>query len=384
MMDMYQRCPQCMHRVDKAAPICQNCNYNLENIPPASYNLAPGSLLQGRYQLGNPLYDFKDSITYIALDTELDTIVSITEFFPKEIAHRAENGQIMANEGKNSLYIQLGKEFADLYNALAKLRTLSPILPVYSIFEQNHTCYIIMEYIKAITLREYLAENYGELPWSTVSPMFSPLLKTLKHLHEIGIVHGAISPETILVDQDKHLKLTHFSIPAFRQNLETVSPVLFKGYAAPEQYTGQQSIGSWTDVYGLAAVLYKSLTGTMPSESNTRAFNDNLISPDILNAQIPKTVSIAIMSALTLSPKLRTQTMDDLLADLITPPRSTTQYSLEYSLIKKESDDKNINVSSPKKQRNYLWISMGISLIILLFASAILLLFFFFPHLFSH
>ena len=71
--------------------------------------------------------------------------------------------------------------------------------------------------------------------------------------------------------------------------------------------------------------MYKSLTGTMPVASNTRSSNDNLIPPEILNPNVPKNVSFAIMSALNLSPKIRTQTMEDFYADIITPPRSSSQ-----------------------------------------------------------
>ena len=123
--------------------------------------------------------------------------------------------------------------------------------------------------------------------------------------------------------------------------------ILNEGYSAPEQYDNK-GIGTYSDVYSLAAIMYKSLTGTKPVNSRSRLSNDNLLPPNILNPNIPKNVSFAITSALVLAPKLRTQTMKDFYEDLIAPPRETSKI---HMLVKKENPKtKKIKQKNLKKE----------------------------------
>lgn len=43
-----------------------------------------------------------------------------------------------------------------------------------------------------------------------------------------------------------------------------------EAYSAPEQYTAPDRIGPWTDVYGICAVLFETLTGEKPISSVQR------------------------------------------------------------------------------------------------------------------
>ncbi len=379
------RCPQCMNIVEKKAPICPHCHYDMQKKQIDMDYLEPGFLLQDRYIVGNILHKNSESTVYIAYDQELNLVVRIKEFFPKGLVSRNTFSHLVAQENKQLVFHQMREEFLHLHQSLSKLRTLSSLVQVYSIFEQNSTIYAVLEQIKGETLRNYLSVHYGELPWEELSPMMTEAMKALHHLHKMGIMHYGLSPETIWVTQTGKMKISGFRIPSFRQRNGEIKPDLYAGYAAPEQYDELDTCGPFTDVYSLAAVMYKTLTGTMPTESNTRSYNDNLIPPDILNSHVPKNVSIAVMSALTLSPKIRTQTMDDLFADVITPPRATSQYSIDYSIREKQGRRENTKAedTSDVRSRKYIFAAMGITLCVLLFASAILIFFLFSQHVFG-
>ena len=62
-----------------------------------------------------------------------------------------------------------------------------------------------------------------------------------------------------MVDQDNKLWLTGFCIADTRTEGGDAGAALFEGYAAPEQYSLSGWQGSWTDVYGISAVLYERL-----------------------------------------------------------------------------------------------------------------------------
>lgn len=372
------RCYQCMAEINEAITICPHCGFELHKQKTSPNALSPGTLLDNRYYLGNVIHINAESIQYIAYDSHLDVVVDIKEFMPCSLATRTEEDSLVVQEKNQTLFNKLGVDFANLYHALSKLRTLSNLVQVYTIFAQNNTCYAVTEHLNCFTLREFLSDNYGEMPWEQVSGMFIDVLKTINQLHHLGISHNGLSPETLFVTKEQTMKISGFSIMALRRKTGELQTELFDGYAAPEQYDNSQACGTWTDVYSLAAVMYKTLTGTMPTESSTRAFNDNLIPPDVLNENVPKNVSIAIMSALTLSPKIRTQTMDDLFADVITPPRSTTQFSVNQEVY---YHDEPKNTESESKK--YILTAMGISLSILLVGAAFLIFFIFEGQLFG-
>lgn len=383
------RCPQCMTPISQAAAFCPQCHYDMQAKEVDPICLPPGSLLQGRYLLGNAIFNSRESTIYVAYDQELDAVVNVKEFIPRQFVSRNSLKELIPEKGFDKTFADMKSEFLDLHLTLSKLRTLSALVQVYAVFEQNSTAYAVLEHVQGMSLRDYLSNNYGELSWEIASPMFVKVMKALSRLHKIGIIHHGISPETLWVTPQNNMKIGGFSISAYQQKNDRVVPDLHAGYAAPEQYDELETCGPWTDVYGLAAVMYKTLTGTMPTESNTRAFNDNLIPPDILNSNVPKSVSIAIMSALTLSPKIRTQLMDDLFADVITPPRATSQYSVEYVInekLKKDTEKEKEKEQKNKpeaRSRKYVFTAMGITLCILLFASAVLIFFLFSQNIFG-
>lgn len=114
-----------------------------------------------------------------------------------------------------------------------------------------------------------------------------------------------------MVDQDNKLWLTGFCIADIRAEGGDAGASLFEGYAAPEQYSLNSWQGNWTDVYGISAVLYRVLTGTRPSDGNSRRISDDLCPPDELNRKIPANISDAIFSGMVVSSEKRVQSIDE-------------------------------------------------------------------------
>ena len=134
--------------------------------------------------------------------------------------------------------------------------------------------------------------------------------------------------------------------------------------------------------------MYKSLTGTKPVNSISRLSNDNLLSPNILNSNIPKNISFAISSALVLAPKLRTQTMKDFYEDLTAPERTNNRIiniskkenikKVKEKKTKKQTEEKNyVKEKKEPKTKNIIFLSFLISCSIVSFflVIAIFLLF---------
>ncbi len=308
-------CYGCMKNIGNAV-VCPECGYNRNSANPLPY-LAAGTLLNDRYIVGKLLHHNGESADYIAYDKTLACKILIKEYMPENLCSRDKDGlAVNANHNQKVQYKALMDEFAELNRSIAKMRTISHITPVTDIFSANNTVYAVFEYIESISLLEYLKENAGELTWEQVSKMLPPFFTTLSLVHNAGIVHRGISPETIMVTEKGELRLTGFSISALRTINTEINSELFHGYSAPEQYSLSGWQGTWTDVYGISAVLYRILTGCRPTEAQTRITNDSLCSPHEINPNISENVSKTIMEGLAVRNDDRIQTVTQLVTKL--------------------------------------------------------------------
>ena len=304
-------CLGCMNPLS-GERVCPHCGYDRESTSLANY-LTPGTMLHERFLVGKALDANGEGVTYIGYDTAVGCKILIREYFPEQLCSRVPNStEINVNYEHLAQYKALMAEYTELNKALARLRNLSHLTPAIDLFAENNTTYAVYEYLEGQTLLDYLKENAGELSWNIVRRIFPPLFTTLSLLHNAGVLHRGLSPETIFVTDKGELKLRGFCISAVRTNDTELDAELFDGYAAPEQYFADRQQGTWTDVYGICAVLYRILTGTRAADAISRQDYDNLIPPTELNSHIPENVSKGIMQGLALEGSDRVRNITDL------------------------------------------------------------------------
>lgn len=313
-------CMGCMENKGSAR-VCPNCGY-VENTPSLPSYILPGTVIHERYLVGKLLNANGQGATYIAYDTAISCKVLLNEYVPDGLCVRVKGKPtISVNYNNLAQYKALMAEYTELNKSLAKMRSLSSHLsPALDLFSENNTTYAVYEYIEGVRLVDYLKENAGELSWSEVSAMFPPLFTTLSLVHNAGVIHRGISPDTIYVTDKRELKLTDFCISAVRTANTELKNEIFSGYAASEQYSAASRQGTWTDVYGICAVLYRILTGSKPDSANIRMERDNLYTPQELNPNIPKHVSDIIMKGMNLNGDDRIPTITELVTALFDQP----------------------------------------------------------------
>lgn len=312
-------CLGCMEPADGQS-VCPHCGYKASSPHIPSY-LSPGTVLSERYLIGKVMSYNGEGATYIAYDNVIGCRVTIREYMPDTLCTRVKGTSVISvNHSNLAQYKSLMSEFTELNKVLGRLRTLSNITPSLDIFSANNTAYAVYEYVKGITLTRYLEDNAGELSWEQVKKLFPPLFTTLSLIHNTGIVHRGISPETIIYTEKGELKLTGFATAAMRTANSELASELYNGYAAPEQYNSSGWQGTWTDVYAICAVLYRILTGCMPVEALSRATNDNLTEPFKINPNVPRNVSKVIISGMRLMGESRIQTVTELVTKLFEQP----------------------------------------------------------------
>ncbi|MDE6780105.1 MAG: protein kinase, partial [Ruminococcus sp.] len=348
-------CYKCMKKYDNGTSICPMCGY-AENTPSNPAYISAGTIIHNRYLIGVLLEYNGEGASYIAHDTSTECTVMIREYMPINLCTRAE-GQPTIEVGYDSLakYKAFMAEFTELNKSLARLRNNSNINPVLDMFTENNTTYAVFEYIDGVKMLDYLKDNAGELSWEQISRLFPPMFTTLGILHNAGIIHRAICPDTVYITNKGELKLTGFCVSAVRTADAGLEYELFKGYAAPEQYSASSNSrqGSWTDVYGVCALMYRALTGCMPVDSKRRLKDDELCEPRMLSAKIPRHLSKVIMEGMNLSGCDRIQTITELVTKLFEQPAPKTIQNTT-ALRKVTPEKRKYNPPEPSQERQYI------------------------------
>ncbi|MBP5618212.1 MAG: PASTA domain-containing protein, partial [Clostridia bacterium] len=309
-------CMGCM--IDKGDhEVCPKCGFGENDLQPLS-NLPLRYLLDGRYLIGRSLETNSESVTYLAWDTEENIPVRVHEYFPEAFCDRAADGiGVTAFAGKEFEYNKYIEQFLDIARTLAKDSDLPSIFPVTDIFEANDTAYYVTDHVKTITMREFLIRNGGTLTWDQIRPLLMPVLTTLSALHDDGLIHRGISPETLIVGVDGKIRISGFCVADMRTARTEINSQLFPGFAAIEQYGFENSQGPWTDVYGLCATLYRVLVGSPPADATERVTNDRMVIPSEIAREIPRNVLTALADGLAILADDRTKSMADLKNGLI-------------------------------------------------------------------
>lgn len=313
-------CMGCMKEIGNVQQ-CPFCGFHNDTVALAPY-LPLRTVIGGRYTVGKVISASGDGVTYIAWDNESRETVTVREFLPVENITRLQGQtEVTVNEDSRLVFYDSVREFLTLNRKLAMSRNLSALIPVIDIIEENNTAYAVSEYLETITLRDFLLKSRtGYLGWDRVKTLMMPVLTTVASLHSMDIYHRGISPNTLVLGRDGKLRLTGFMISSARCLKTRVKPEMFPGYAAIEQYHDVDDTGAWTDVYGIAAVIYRALIGSTPAEASERITNDKLMIPPRFAEALPAYLVSALDHALTIEPGDRTATVDELREELSGSP----------------------------------------------------------------
>lgn len=306
-------CPGCM-KDNGGQSVCSVCGYDSsKNNPPDK--LPTRFMIRDRYFVGRTVYSDSQVTVYLGYDTVESKAVSIKEYFPASIAERNPDKTVRASAEAQFAYNEGLIDFIDKNKKLIGF-PLASLPSTFSVFEENSTAYAVGETISGITLKRFLARNGGNLRWEQVRPLILPLIDTVKSLHDLGIIHGAISPETVMVCRDGKLRL--ISLPSNLGGKSGDFPAVIKdGYSAAEQYSSAADVGVYTDVYGICATLFTVLIGTVPPCADERVKKDSLTIPSHFADELPRQVLVSLANGMQVDYSKRTKDIETLKNELI-------------------------------------------------------------------
>lgn len=314
-MDDQNRCMRCMSQKDSQQETCPACGFSEKDFVPEKHHLQPHTILKGQYLVGCALGEGGFGITYIGWDMFLHIPVAIKEYFPSGVVIR-DQGQhtvsVFAGKDEES-FLQGRSSFFREAQKVAKFDNNVGVVSVKNCFLENGTAYIIMEYISGINLGAYAELHGGKLTFTETLKLLRTPILTLEELHRASTWHRDISPENLMLAKDGKVKLIDFG-SAMESDREKKTRVLMirAGYSPVEMYSSTGEDGPYSDVYSMAATIYKLITGVTPPPATDRLDNDPLVPPSALGVKdISHAQEAALLKGMAVQVKSRYQTMEE-------------------------------------------------------------------------
>jgi hypothetical protein len=251
----------------------------MSKVKPAP--LPPDTVIGG-YRIVRRVSSGGFGVVYLAVDAE-GLHVAIKEYLPSSLATRAP-GELLPQVApeKLSLY-RLGlKSFFEEGRSLAQISHPS-VVSVLNFFRENETVYMVMNYLEGATLQDYIVtardlKKQKVFRESTIRSLFDEILRGLRIVHQHKMLHLDIKPANIFITDDDRAVLIDFG--AAREVLSKegnfIRPMYTPGFAAPEMYRRDSSMGPWTDIYAIGACIYACMQGYPPNDAPQRQEKDRL------------------------------------------------------------------------------------------------------------
>jgi eukaryotic-like serine/threonine-protein kinase len=315
-------CPVCSTEYPDEIKFCQNDGTTLRAAAPAADLV--GQVIADRYHIVKKLGEGGMGQVYLAEHVKMGRRSAIKVMNPS-MAHDSDAVARFNREAANASRI-----------------THPHVCAVYDFGETpDGLIYLAMEFVEGEPLTELL-EREGALPLARAAHIFQQTGDALQAAHDLGIVHRDLKPDNIMLAKAKGgadvVKVVDFGIAKAVGGDEAGQKVTKTGlvvgtpeFMSPEQLSGDKVDGR-SDLYALALVFYRMLTGKLPFEANSvqetmiKRLTDEptplaVTRPDLA---FPAGLQEVLDSALTRSPTDRYQSVAKFAADVagITGTRS--------------------------------------------------------------
>ncbi len=265
------------------------------------------NLIANRYLLTKQIGQGGMADVYTAVDTVLN----------REVAVKILRGELR-NDPVSLLRFQR--------EAVASTSLNHPnVVEIFDVGEEDGHHFIVMEYVKGLTLKQLIASR-GALCKEEAVDVMKQLVDATAEAHRKGIIHRDIKPQNVLTMSDGTVKVADFGIALAQGALQLTQSDAVMGsvhYLAPELARGEPA-SVQSDIYALGIVFYELLSGEVPFQADTPVqvalahMREEIPSVRALNPSIPQSLENIIMKATVKNKALRYATCSEMLKDLQT------------------------------------------------------------------
>lgn len=199
------------------------------------------------------------------------------------------------------------------------------IVNIYDTGMEDDIYYIVMEYIKGVTLKDYITK-YGKLSEEEIIKISMQVAEALKHAHANKIIHRDIKPHNIMITEEGIVKVADFGIAkaASSSTINNASNVIGSvHYFSPEQARGGY-VDDKSDIYSLGVVMYEMITGVVPFDADNhisvamKHIKESALPPTqrFDDISISKGLEAIVLKCMEKHQSYRYQKASDLLKDL--------------------------------------------------------------------
>lgn len=264
-----------------------------------------GLVIDGKYEILTEIGRGGMSVVYLARDTHLNKQWAVKEIRKKGSGKKDE---VVVN----SLLAEA--------NMMKKLD--HPALPrIVDIIDNNVTIYVVMDYIEGLSLDKILKE-YGPQPEELVIGWAKQICDALSYLHgqKPPIIYRDMKPANVMLRPEGNIKIIDFGIAREykEQSLADTTVLGTKGYAPPEQYSGQTDARS--DIFALGMTMHHLLTGIDPRTGEA------YVPVRMWNPELSEGIELIIDKCVEPAAENRYQNCQDILYDLEHPGLITKDY----------------------------------------------------------
>ena len=242
----------------------------------------PADTVIGGYRVVRRISAGGFGVVYLAVDKEGQQ-VAIKEYLPSALTVR-DQGELVPHVApeKLSLY-RLGlKSFFEEGRSLAQISHPS-VVSVLNFFRQNETVYMVMNYLEGASLQDFIVtareqKKQKVFRESTIRSLYDEILRGLRIVHQHKMLHLDLKPANIMITDDNRAVMLDFGAAREVLNKEGnfTRPMYTPGFAAPEMYRRDSTMGPWTDIYAIGACIYSCMQGYPPNDAPQRLEKDRL------------------------------------------------------------------------------------------------------------
>lgn len=197
------------------------------------------------------------------------------------------------------------------------------IVHVYTVGDYKQQPFIVMEYVKGKTLKDYLREH-GALEPQTAMHVMTQLAEGVLYAHQNNIIHRDLKTQNIMITDEQVVKITDFGIALSSNEADVTQTNTIMGsvhYLAPELARGNLATER-SDIYALGIILYELLTGDVPFKGESAVnialqhLEAEMPSIKLVKEELPNSLDNIISRCTCKVPSDRYHSVDELLVDL--------------------------------------------------------------------